>query len=91
MTELGRINETRPVAIRPERIDQDRLVDGRAPVATSTLTRTANAGRHRHYTMAVAGIPARVQLNHGDQADDADRLRNIAESLLAPDEPLEIE
>ena len=76
------------LVIRPGRIDADRLVGGKAPAVDADFARRDDsdgiARRHYELTDVLAGV--RVQLNHGNRADDAIRLRNIAEQLLKTDD-----
>ncbi len=73
------------LVIRPGRIDPGRLVDGKAPAVEAGLTRrddTDGIGR-RHYELTDVLAGVRVQLNHGEAADDPTRLRDVAEQLLS--------
>ena len=82
---LREIRREQPITIRAEKVAPGRLTDGSPPGATSRLDRTTRAKKYRHYTMKVDGISARTQLNHGDKASDAVRLRDIAENMLTAD------
>ena len=84
------VKEKRVLTIRAERIDPKHLTDGRPPEIEAEHKRTECRPTHkaRHYALVVGRLnnPAiRVQLNHGNPADDETRLVEIAESILSVD------
>ena len=86
------LKEKRVLTLREERIDPKYLTDGKPPKVEAEHKRTGKYPTHeaRHYQLRIADCGLRIdndvkiQLNHGDPADDAERLVVITEDLLAP-------
>lgn len=76
----------RPLALRAERIDPKFLVAGKPPDAQVRIDpdRPWERPEFRHYRIDGLPWPVRVQLNWRDPAEDAERLRDAAESVLEP-------
>ncbi len=89
------VAETRTLTIPDDRlagIDAKHLIDGRLPVIEVSLERTEDHGHQaRFFTMTINGSPAKVQLNHGDPADDEQRLEMAAISLIEKTEEVTLD
>ena len=81
---------TEPLPIRPERIDPAHLVGGRPPAVEAAALAPSEPGRGPR-TYELAGMPWPVRIDLWDAgkpgADDGERLRDLAEDLLAPPAP----
>ena len=85
-----KINETRALSLRAERLDPAHLDDGKAPAVSAVQTHRRNHpwGQARHYRLNIEGqtTQARVQINGfwvGAEDDEA-LLAEMAEQALAP-------
>lgn len=83
--------EKRPLALRTERIDPARLIDGEAPTVEAEYERIKRLPTHEARFYEITGLPsaARIQLNHRDSRHDEARLVAIAENLLSA-EPISL-
>ena len=67
------------------RIDAKHLVTGKPPRIDAELVRAESGGpKARHYVVQIRNLQSaiRIQLNHGDELDDASRLADVTVSLL---------
>ena len=75
--------EKRTLSLNAAKLDPKHLVGGKAPMVEATFERSQRWPSHEGRFYGLTG-DVRVQLNHGDPADDEQRLVEHTESFLMP-------
>ncbi len=79
------VNEKRALTLRAEVIDPKHVIDGKPPATEAEHKRTEKHPTHqaRFFQLKIKNQKSKIQLNHGDPADDEARLAAIAEDFLS--------